>query len=128
MPFEIAVSRNARVGVIRLTGEVDGREITAAAAALATHPEWEGGFRAVWDTSRTVSLDFRPDHLAALLEQERRLHSAGATGDLVVIADDPVWVSLVHLFEKKDSEAGRAVSTVATVADAEALLGVALPS
>ena len=126
MPYTLSVSRVDRVGVVRLSGALDGYEIVAAAAALARHPDWRGGYRVVWDTTRIEALDFAPVHFAALLDQEARLDAADATGDVVVITRDEVWASLVVLFRAHVGE-GRSVTTVPTAADAEALLGVALP-
>lgn len=128
MPYTITVSRKTRVGVVRLAGSVDGAEIVTAAADLAAHPRWKGGFRPVWDMTGVTRLDFSPDHMASMLAQEAHLDEIGATGDAIIITRDEVTAELVLIIRAHVAKVGRTVTSVQTVAEAEALLGVALPS
>ena len=127
MPHEIALSPEHGIAVVRVSGAVDGAEIAAAAAELAADPGWRGGFRPVWDMRAVTSLDVSPDHLAAVLAQEARFEEAGTAGDSVVITRDDVTAGLVLIFQAHARRAGRTITTVPTVEQAEALLGVALP-
>ena len=128
MAYTFAICPADRVGVVRLTGRVEGRAILAAARELAAHPDWRPGFRAVWDASRMGSLDVSLSDVAALVRQERQLQARGEVGDLVVVARDSIWLSLVRLFDRRMGPDGRTLWTVPTPQDALSLLGIdALP-
>ncbi len=127
MPHTVTVLPEHRVGCVHMSGAVDGPEIIAAAAELAAHPDWTGAFRPVWDLSAVTRLDVRPDHMDAMLDQEARFEAVGAAGDSIVITRDDLTAELVFLLRAHARTAGRTITSVRTVAEAEALLGVALP-
>ena len=124
MPFDVAVFPEVRYGVARLSGTVSGDDILGGGEALAMHADWGRDFTAVWDASQMESLDFGLLDLDRVLKQERQHRGLGERGEILVIANDTIWLSLLTLFEKMLRDDRRPLHVVPTREAAATHLGV----
>ena len=125
MAYDLSVAPAGHFGVVHLHGPTTGADILEAAEALASHSDWSGDFTAVWDATDMTDLDFGLQDLDRIIKQERRLRQSGEAGDIVVVVQDSVWVSLLTLFVRMMRDDRRAVRIVPDRAATCAHLGIA---
>ena len=99
MPHTITVAPEHELAVVRMSGTVDGVEIVTTAAEIVAHPDWQSGFRPVWDVTRVTGLDVSPEHMEAILAQESHFEETGDGGDSVVITRDDIATGLMVIVE-----------------------------
>lgn len=86
MAFEVNISPEHELGVVRLTTQVDGNELLKALDVLYNGETWAPCFHAVWDMRRVEELSVVPAEADRILERMKQLcHRVGA-GRTAVIA------------------------------------------
>src|SRR5687768_2969022 len=68
MPHAAYVLPPHRLGLLRLSGDVDGPDLLQGIAALYTGQGWCPPFSAVWDLRGVTALDLLPDDVERLCE------------------------------------------------------------
>lgn len=127
MAHAVVVDPSVRVGVVVLTGHVTGGDMARARRALVDVPEWEPGFRLVWDLTGADVVDVSPPGFDQFVASARELHDRVGTGRVAFVTRRETVGVLVQLFGLLTADLGRTYTCVPTRAEAAEWLGVPLP-
>lgn len=86
MAFSCTVDARERLGIVRLSGAVDGFQLVETVLALLEDPDWEPGIDVLWDGTRITQLIVSPDELDASARLSKsRIHQLGVGKTAIVI-------------------------------------------
>ena len=127
MGFTVSVRPDHRLGLLRLTDEVDGPELIRAMHALYSDDAWRPGFGTVWDARPLRTLDVVPADLgpygaasAVLVERQ----GPGRSAFLGRGPEDAVAAQLLEL--RRTGHPGRELRAFEGPGEAARWLGVPL--
>lgn len=86
MAFEVNISPEHELGVIRLTAQVDGNALLEALDVLYDGDTWAPCFHAIWDMRHVEELSVVPAEADRILERMEELCHRMGTGRTAVIA------------------------------------------
>lgn len=124
MPWSATVDPDLRVGMVRATGYVTGRDIFLANEALYSDPAWQPGFDELWDCSDisefVVDLDELKDVAAMEVEGKDRV----GNGRVALVMTREVVQMVGYLYRRLVVESERPVEVVQTLEAGAAWLGL----
>jgi hypothetical protein len=86
MAFEVNISPEHELGVIRLTAQVDGNALLEALDVLYNGNTWAPCFHAIWDMRHVEELSVVPAEADRIIERMEELCHRVGTGRTAVIA------------------------------------------
>lgn len=85
MAYKVTIFPKQRLGVVRLSGHINGWSILEAMDTLYTSDTWEPGFNTVWDGLRISELTASPEDTARILERTMQLASQAGDGRTALV-------------------------------------------
>ena len=119
------VLAEARLGVVTLSGAVDGRGLLLAMADVFLDPRWEPGFDVVWDGRAIRELDLVPADLVRVRKMTTQVRDRMGPGRAAILVRGELDEMAAALLEKRSGKLPeRTVRTFRQAAEAAAWLGV----
>lgn len=128
MPYELKVSPEHRVGVVRFSGAIDGGTMLRALDALYDGETWVPCFNEVWDYRPVSQLAIDPGEAAQILRRMDELADRLGEGQTAVIAPRAVEAHFAYMLFVRSTCTLRERRIFARLEDALAWLMQAYPA
>ena len=115
MPCVTTVSSDLRVGMVRASGYVTGKDLLHANEALYSDPAWRPGFDEFWDCTDIAEFDVDPGEMKAIVAMEMDNQDRIGTGRVALVMTREVVQMVGYLYRRLVAEAERPVAIVRTL-------------
>jgi hypothetical protein len=97
MPYQWRVNKSARLGFGRLDGVVSGADVLSASDAFFGDPEWQPGYRLLWDNRAIKKLAITPGDAARILKRAVTVPSYLGEGKAAAVISEDLRMIGEHL-------------------------------
>lgn len=85
MRYHVTVLPARRIGIVRLSGAIDGGIICAALEGLYTHLNWQPSFNSLWDAASVRALAVSPAEASEIIARIAELAPRRGTGHTALV-------------------------------------------
>jgi hypothetical protein len=125
MGYSVLLYPQHELGVVRLSGEVDGYELPRLMRSLALAPGWAPGFRVAWDVRHVRAFDLATEHVDAFAAMAGDLSWRVGPGRSAFLVRDAQGEATVRLLRQWwGGDPRRDLRPFRSVGEATAWLGV----
>lgn len=118
--FDYEIDQDIGLAVVRVTGEVSGRDIARFAERLQSDADWAHDYAAIWDERGITSLDVTPDDMDVMVKGQAGIE----TGPDVVVTAQEDHELIMKLYAWRVRARGRPATVCSSMEEALDHLGV----